>query len=647
MKQNKIVRAAATTVAVAAICLAATVATAPLLAPVVFLLATAGKVATVQPALLKSAGAFFSSDDKLGYCLQYAAALMGSGLGSALAIVFVFYAAMALLLGVRYIQTNPNRELPGGVLGKQKAYSGTLSLLKHCKTWDGESEPPDGVVVGFVGKRAVIFNCHHAAICAPSGSLKSRGSVDESVDALSYTGRNNLIVTDPSLEIYIASRPCLESRGYSVALLDLVEPRHGQRFNPLKLITDLFESGDRAAAEARAREVGDVLFPDSGGDNAIFAKAAGGAFSAVAYAVAASPGVPDGARNVASVIDAVVAGTVNGSGALKDWLRGFGAASPAVAMAATFLAAEGKFEASVLATLHDGLQPFSSRSMRWTTSASDIDIDAMMRGRSALFIRAGGPGSQANKVASLFLAQHWAETQRLGARRNLRPCTIVGDEFHSIPKFTTLVHAVEQARKYGLRYVMYLQSFSGLDQYMTRENGKDSILANCDLKVLYRAGSDKDAEYFERLSGFRSVLVENTGETRQGVMRGGSSQGFAEQKAPLWPAGDILERNPATDGALVIQAADGARPAGKFEVPIKDVSRTFTARHFGTIGTPEFELGVINRALDELDTRAASIPIEVEGWHPAEFDETEEGDDGENGAIEADEASAWDNVILA
>ncbi len=630
MKHNKIVRAAATAATVAAICVAATVATAPLLAPVVFLLATAGKVATIQPALLNSSGTFLASDDKLGYCLQYAAALMGSGLGSVFAIIFAFYAAMALLLSVRHIQTNPNRELPGGVLGKQKAYWGAFSLRRHCKTWDGESEPPDGVVVGFVGKRAAVFNCHHAAICALSGSHKTRGSVDETVDALSYTGRNNLIVTDPSLEIYIASRPCLVSRGYSVALLDLVEPRHGQRFNPLKLIADLFESGDRAAAEARAREVGDVLFPDSGGDNAIFAKAAGGAFSAVAYAVATSPDAPDGARNVASIIDTVMAGTVNGSGALKDWLRGFGPASPVVAMAATFLAAEGKFEASVLATLHDGLQPFTSRSMRWLTSASDIDIDTMMRGRSALFIRAGGPGSQANKVASLFLAQHWAETQRLGARRNLRPCTVIGDEFHSLPKFT-LVHAMEQARKYGLRYVMYLQSFSGLDQYITRENGKDSILANCDLKVLYRAGSDKDAEYFEKLSGFRSVLVENTGETRQGVIRGGSSQGFNEQKAPLWPAGDILERNPATDGA---------RPAGKFEVPIKDVSQTFTARHFGTIGTPEFELGVINRTLDELDARAASIPIEVEGWHPAEFDETEEDDS------DADEASAWDNVIL-
>lgn len=645
MKQNKIARAAATAAAVAAICLAATVATTPLLAPVVFLFATAGKVATIQPALLNSAGAFLATDDKLGYCLQYAAALMGSGLDSVLAIIFAFYAAMALLLGVRHMQTNPNRELPGGVLGKQKAYSGAPSLLRHCKTWDGESEPPDGVVVGFVGKRAVVFDCHHAAICAPSGSHKTRGSVDETVDALSYTGRNNLIVTDPSLEIFVTSRPCLESRGYSVALLDLVEPRHGQRFNPLKLITDLFESGDRAAAEARAREVGDVLFPDSGGDNAIFAKAAGGAFSAVAYAVATSPDVPDSSRNVASVIDAVVAGTVNGSGALKSWLRGFGPASPVVAMAATFLAAEGKFEASVLATLHDGLQPFTSRSMRWLTSASDIDIDAVMRGRSALFIRAGGPGSQANKVASLFLAQHWAETQRLGARRNLRPCTVVGDEFHSLPKFT-LVHAMEQARKYRLRYVMYLQSFSGLDQYITRENGKDSILANCDLKVLYRAGSDKDAEYFEKLSGFRSVLVENTGETRQGVMRGGSSQGFTEQKAPLWPAGDILERNPATDGALVIQAADGARPAGKFEVPIKDVSQTFTARHFGTIGTPEFELGVINRALDELDARAASIPIEVEGWHPAEFDETEGGGTDDDNAIDIDEASAWDDAVL-
>lgn len=193
---------------------------------------------------------------------------------------------------------------------------------------------------------------------------------------------------------------------------------------------------------------------------------------------------------------------------------------------------------------------------------------------------------------------------------------------------------------------MYLQSFSGLDQYITGENGKDSILANCDLKVLYRAGSDKDAEYFERLSGFRSVLVENTGETRQGVMRGGSSQGFTEQKAPLWPAGDILERNPASDGALVIQAANGARPAGKFEVPIKDVSRTFTARHFETIGTPEFELGVINRALDELDALAASIPIEVEGWHPAEFDKAKEWDVDGDTTIEADEASAWDEAVL-
>lgn len=557
-----------------------------------------------------------------------------------IAIAVIFFVVAFLFVYER--AKNPRREIANGILGSQRAITAQSEIAKACKCWDGKNEPVGGVALGFVKAKEVLFECKHAVICAPSGSGKTRGSVYPTIDALSFSGENNLIITDPSLEIYVTTHRLLEERGYDVLLLDLENPRQGARFNPLRLVSDLHEIGDEAAAEARSREIGTTLYPLHGTEADVFASGAGGAFSAAAHEVATLAGLPEDQRTLWSTVKTIYTGTANkDTEPFKDWLRGFGEDSPAFSMASTFLSSQGKMESSILSSLEDGLKPFSSLNMRWATSGSEIEIDRMIRGKTVLFIHTLAPGREENRLASLLLAQHWAEVQRLGKRRGLRPTWGIFDEFHSLPPFG-LVHALEQGRKYGVHYIMYVQSLSGFDLYRTpKEDGKDAILANCDVKALYRAGSDKDAQYFETQSGFRTVRVENTGEQSSPSGKG-SSRGYGEQKVPVWPMGDILERDPGKDGVLVVQAAGHDRPAGKYEVPMADPTETFVAEHMGTLGTREFEQAVMNRELDALESRAAGIKLEVGGWTP-DYGQAEKGPVGRpQDDIDSDEHDAWD-----
>lgn len=636
MDCRKLIGAALAAAAAVVLCAVGAVATAPSFAWLIVFIASKG-TARMQPA----GAALAAADDKIGFCLGYAKGLADDGHGYALLALAGIIATACAALAVYSKAKNPKRDVANGVLGSQRTVSGKIPLLTACRTWNGETTPgASGVVLGTIAGRSILFECVHAALCAPSGSGKTRCSVYPTADLLSARGDSNLLFTDPSMEIYATTSRCLEGRGYSVKLLDLDSPRQGERYNPMRLIVDLYESGDEASAVARAEEIGTILFPTSGGENDIFADAAGGAFSAVAYAIATSRDVPDGQRHVWSVAKTVMAGTINGSEPLKDWLRSFGAGSSVVSLAATFLSSSGKMESSILSSLHHGLKPFTTPNMKWLTSGDEIRVDDMIKGRSATFLHTLGPGAPANRIAALFLAQHWAETQRLGKRRGLRPFWVIGDEFHSIPRFD-LVHALEQSRKYGLHYVMYVQSYSAFDQYRTqKEDGKDAILANCDVKALYRAGNEQDARYFEALGGFKTVRVKNEGEQRSGMSQGSSSTGYSEQKVPLWQQASLLARNPMKNGALVFQSSQGGRDAGKYEVPIIDASQTFTAEHFGTLGDIDFEKDSMGKVFDRLEERASGISLEVEGWTP-DF-EALQGGTPPGSSIEADEFSAWD-----
>ncbi len=546
----------------------------------------------------------------------------------------VYLLAMAALLALMLLGSTKDaifntrdREVKDGILGDQKVLTKKRDILRKNYTWSGEGNPPvDGIAIGSVLGRTVIAPANHAAIIAPSGSGKTRGSVYQTIDALTYEGKNSLIVTDPSCEIYMMMAAGLEERGYPVHLLDFHASRRGSRYNPLAVIIERHRQGDTSSAEARAREIGDILCPETGSESDFFTRAAGGAIAAVCYLVATLDEVPDSKRNLWSVIQTMLKGTQGGTAKLKGFITSGGSESPAYVMASTFLTAEDKVENSILSSLQDALQPFSSADMKYLTSASELGVTEVIEKPCVVFMHTLPKGNQANKIASLFLAQHLSETLRRGDRATLNPVFVVGDEFHAIPRFD-LVTAVEQGRKYGLHYYMYVQSLAGFDGYSTRtENGKDAVLANADVKVLYKAGTPSDAAYFEVLGGKRTVQTRNTG-TSSSANSSTSSEGFSEREVMNWPQGEVLARDPVRDGVLVFTNISGeAKRNGKFEIPVPDVTRTPTARNFATFGDRAHEREVMSRIEAELEDKAARRLVVFAAWTPA-FDDVM-ADDG-------------------
>ena len=591
---------------------------------------------------------FFSESDAIANWRDYiAAASAQDGFAPGFALLVLGIAA-ALAGFVFYLSRgSKKRVVPNGVLGKQVSTTSISRIIKENCAWDGKSSPSSkkpykGLCIGWSRHSLIIIPGLHFLAVAPSGSGKSRFCLLPSMTYIAAVCNENLLATDPSLELYVYGHRYLISEGYTVYLLDFENARMGCRWSPLKLVQDLYEEGDVAAAEARCRDIGATLFPTNGSDSDFFVSAAGGIVSAVCYAIAADPSIESEKKHLWSVVKTAISGTVTYPGALKEWLRSFGEDSPVVTMSAAYLSALGKTEASILSSLQDGLQPYTALNIRWLLSASDLDIDTAINTRSAIFLHTLGPGSPTNRIASLFLSQHYEEVTRLGKRRNIRPYWALLDEAHSLPRGAfNLTHALENSRKYGGHYALFLQSISGLNSLVNKKNDetKDSLISNMDVRILYRANDIETAEYFEKLSGHKTVNVRNTGQTQRGTFdRSTSSSGYSEQRVPLWPAGDLLDRNPNKEGVLVVKASTGGRDSGRYEIPTADVSQTFVADMLGTIGSIEFEREVIGRTLDSMEAEAAAKSLNVPVWTP-DFSIHE---DDEDDPIEEDEWRAWD-----
>lgn len=82
----------------------------------------------------------------------------------------------------------------------------------------------------------------------------------------------SMVVSDPKLELFIASKQILELRGYQVYCINLINPYESSCYNPLQLITDTYKNGDPAEASAIARSLATSIFAseEGNGENAFF-----------------------------------------------------------------------------------------------------------------------------------------------------------------------------------------------------------------------------------------------------------------------------------------------------------------------------------------------------------------------------------------
>lgn len=531
-----------------------------------------------------------------------------------------------LLIAIAVSRNSNNRESESGVLGRQSVERSIKAILRKCFTWNGGKPEHAGFVVGHARGRYVVTPATHVCYFAPSGVGKTRALCLPGITCCAMSGDMNIVVTDPSREIYCQTRRMLEKLGYEVILLDFEDAHAGDRYDPLRPVVAMHRQAADHLAEERSDEIGATIFPETKTEGDAFSRPAAGLLSGICYYVATSDEVPEESRNFATAVRVVLEGTTGGdSAAFKEWLRSFPPDGPVRSFCAPYLAASDRYETSIAGTLATGLRPFTTGSMRYMTSGGGVDFERLLKSPTALFLHTAQPGMPANKAASLAIAQLFAVTVREGQRRgSTRKTAYFLDEAHSVADGIPLVAMLETGRKFGVKVALFYQSIAGLGK-----ESREAVLANCDAKVCARAGDVETASYFEQLGGKSTIWAVNEGSSRS-PKGGSSSSGRSERERSVWMAGDLLQRDPAREGVALFQNPTGhPKMAGKFEVPIEEISKVpFMRKLLGTIGNREYEELIISEEIDRLENiaRRSACDQDRDTWVP-DFGGVSRGED--------------------
>lgn len=568
---------------------------------------------------------------------------LSDGLAShPLGTLLTFFLSLCTCALIAYSSALKARAEDGGVLGDARIKAGR-GVVRGSMTWDGMANPSSrGFVYGYTkwhGKPCYLYEPKKMVFVSGStGSGKSRFTYLPSIDLLSYGDASNgsepatLVVSDVKNELIELTGDELARRGYRVLLLDTQHPYRGQRFNPLKQVLGLHAEGRDQEAEQAADAIAELVVQnDESGKSSHWTASARGLLSALVLLVSMSDECPEEAKHLATVCEVLDRGTEaegdDPSEPLKAVFRALPVGHPAKARASQFVSSGGNELRSILSTLKVAVRPFSSAPVAWMTSASDIDPNAMLTEKSAVFLHVLDEGSPYNCIAAIFLSQLWASVQAVADRnggRLPRPVQILGDEWGNLPRVECLPALLSLGRGYGVFWVGATQDISQLNKYGERD-GRRKILANCGVKVAMKLAEEEDRRYFTELVGKTTRHTRGTSSSRA-ASGSSASTSYSESADDVIHAWEWRDMAPDRDGVIVVKHADNGMPAcraGVFRSPVTDCTNTPTKAHFD-LGTPEHEAENRRAYQARLDASATEkMAEEVPTWCP-EWPEPEE-----------------------
>lgn len=546
--------------------------------------------------------------------------------------------------------TSGRRADDGGVLGSARIKSGA-EAVGGSAAWDGKRSPASrGLVYGFARGRYLFEPERFVFLDGATGAGKSRFLLIPTIDLLTFGDDGNgsephgIVVSDVKNELIELTGDELARRGYRVLLLDTQHPMRGHRFNPLGLVLDYARGGLSQEAEQAADGIASVIVPDERGGGAThWTESARALLAALILLVVYADDCPDEARHLATVNEVLCRGT-EGMGRepadpLKAVFRALPAGHPARSRASQLLSSGGNELRSILSTLKARTRIFSASSVAWMTSARDIDPRLLLSEKTALFLHVLDEGSPYNAVCTILLDQLWSAVQLEadGHGGSLsRPFTIVGDEWGNLPEVRSLPSILSLGRSYGLFWAGAVQNIAQLNKYGERD-GRQKILANCNVKVALKLGEAEDRQYFTELVGKTTRHTQGTSASKGPAGSSGSTS-YSEHADDLIHPWEWTEMSPDRDGAIVVKMAMNGVPAshaGAFRTPLVDCTKTPTKEHFD-LGTREHERAKRAAYQRMLDERADAHKDErVAVWCP-EWPEEEDV-----GASEG-----WDGLTL-
>ncbi|TLG71156.1 VirD4-like conjugal transfer protein, CD1115 family [Culicoidibacter larvae] len=382
---------------------------------------------------------------------------------------------------------------------------------------------------------------NHATVIATTGGGKSQLVAIPTAKSIADNGES-VIIGDVKGEIYDEMAGYFKSKGYAIKVLNLYDPRRSDSYNPMAQIIKDYQAGRVSEATTLLKSFTHTLHVStSSGDDKIWGKLSKQLHDALFLAL----------LETGKYEQVTVAGTMNLKNRLSDTENGlddFFSSLPTSSDARRSYSAvkeaaqSPKTRSSIMINFDANLDIFNDRLLAQMTSINTIDIESIGKEKTAVFVIIPDAETSRHELVSFFIHQVYytlvnvavANGGRLPVRTNF-----LLDEFGNLPKIPEMKGKLGVSRSRGMRFYLFIQSFSQLYEIYGDHVAK-SILDMTNDTIYIGTNGLETAENISKRIGSKTMKVQSRSFSPWAILQ--SNRNESNHARALLSADELMNR---------------------------------------------------------------------------------------------------------
>ncbi|MBR4260432.1 MAG: type IV secretory system conjugative DNA transfer family protein [Clostridia bacterium] len=314
-----------------------------------------------------------------------------------------------------------------------------------------------------------------------------------------YQMLGSYVFTDPKGELYDDTAGYLQSHGYDVKVLNLVNPVNSDGYNPLAHIKSELDVDVIANTVVKGQK------SESGSSDPYWDDMAEMLLKALIYYLIAVR--PPEEQNLASCAEMVRAASNNGgNNLLSEMMSVLPYDHPARMYYKSVELASEKTYSSILSSLQSKLGKFDSKEIAEITSTDTINFEDIAEKKTALYVISSDTHTAYDFLLTIFFSQMiqqlYDHADKNGGKLKI-PCYFILDEFANIGRIPDFDKKISTSRSRKISFSVILQNLEQLEAIY--EKSHETIIGNCDTHVFLGSNSFKTVEYFSKELGEKTI----------------------------------------------------------------------------------------------------------------------------------------------
>ncbi|MGL5717255.1 MAG: VirD4-like conjugal transfer protein, CD1115 family, partial [Paraclostridium sp.] len=340
--------------------------------------------------------------------------------------------------------------------------------------------------------------------------------------------KSSLVINDPKGELVAMSKEILESRGYEVFVLNIMNPDFSMSYNPLTLIKDAYKEKDFAQAQQLCNTLTYSIYHNEKSSEPMWEESSMALVNALILdlcdkCIANNEEDKITLYTVSTMLSELCKTYQSGlteKYKIDDYFEKLPSTSVAKLQYATVNFAQGKTKGSIFVTTMSKLQKFTFDKIAKMTSKNSLDFKEIGFKSSdndkpkAIFLVTPDYDSSLHFLASMYIQQIYyslSVTASNGNGKCDREVIFILDEFGNMPTIQGLSSMITVCLGRRIKFNLVVQAYSQLKEKYGDQ--AETIEGNCGNQIYIMTNDDNTSEKFSKLIGEETITtISRSGE---------------------------------------------------------------------------------------------------------------------------------------